>query len=69
MGKSEGLIPLSSAAAQLDLNVSRLRALCAEGRAGRKLGKYWYVTVSEIEKLREELARDPRSKFYKDGAA
>jgi len=43
----------AEAAAELDLSEIRVRQLCQDGRLGRKIGRNWAITRSQLEKFRE----------------
>ena len=58
------LLSVPMAARELGLHASRVRGLCATGRAGRKIGTEWLLTRAEVERLRADLARDPRSPLH-----
>lgn len=61
---AEKLYSASEAGELLGVSHVRIRQLCQEGRIGQKAGKYWILTAGDLEKIRAELAKDPRSKFY-----
>lgn len=52
----------SEAAAELELDVSRILQLCRQGRLGystAKFGKQWVITRDEIKKYREKGPKKP----------
>lgn len=46
------LYTVAQAAEALDISQQRVRALCADGRCGRKVGRDWVLTAADVESLR-----------------
>ncbi len=52
-GMSTEYLTTVEAAAELRLSEIRVRQLCQDGRLGRKIGRNWAITRSQLEKFRE----------------
>ncbi len=50
----------AEAAEFLDLSVSRVVQFCREGRLGRRIGRNWAITRTQVERFRKVKRKEGR---------